>query len=361
MGADAEPVADELRAYLKDLRAYYLDRQRKIKERVQEFYFNEAKRLVKLAYSEDDWEQIRGWLYNRKSDFLPNSDNSSEDAQAQQNRENFHEFLELKYLACFFILAPMTCRPMSLAKTADGFSEYDRLFYDHNALLELELQSIQNIHLIYKLYTEKMADHVFAKNFEEAEEGLQKFMMEKGSKAERVAIFFIGHGKEEGGTMVFDKDSAENKKLVNLVNKHKRDYCIPGAVESFWLVFAQCYGHDGLEALKDEIQKEHAEGGAQTDCIDNTKGMLRLHALASDDKPKVSTKVEWYDYKETSLQLDEPPKPPTKVLTGVPEFARRPLLEKWIRTHLIPTVDEDDYQEFITECMESLSMSDEDK
>ncbi len=212
--------------------------------------------MLKVAYSEDDPDEIREWLHNRKVDFIPHNGSDSEDSdtedaafQAEVNRDKYHQLKELQDLACFFILAPV--RNTWKKKRVVGY-DYNRVYYDHQDYLEKELESVKTIiPFIGELFENKMADHVIAHNFDEAEYGVNKFIQEMGIKARRVAIFVLGHGKSEGGIIRFGDGPAENKKLVDVVKKYKRKYCIRGATESFWLVFGQCFGHVGLEAFAD--------------------------------------------------------------------------------------------------------------
>ncbi len=358
MDGDTSLTGEEFRAYLKEWRTYYLEREKEIEKGVEQFYLQEATRLVKAAYSVKDPEKIKRWLYDPEFDFVPNSDSSNEDVvfQAELTKKNHQTFTKLKDLACYFILAPLGW----LSKIKLGCIN-DRLYYQHKELLKEELQSIQRLKIITKVYEEEMGDHVFAQSFEEAEEGLEVFMKERGSKAKRVAIFVIGHGTKGTGDVKILEGSAEKETFVDAVKKCRGEYCIPGAVTSHSLVFAQCYGHVGLKKLKDKVQENHAKdleedmGGG--DCPDATLGELQVAAVATEDEPIATSSVyKWCDYREQELQLDGPTKPPRRVSTASPEQAVHEPLEMWILGHLTPPGVED---EFLTGGMESLAVSDD--
>ncbi len=361
MSADTLPTGEELKAYLEEWRTYYLhnlERQREIERRAEQFYFQEATRLVKLAYSEDDPDDIREWL-NRKYDFIAHNGSDCEDdaSQAETIRDKYDQLKELQDLACFFILAPVP--NTSMPKRVVGYDNYNRVYYDHQDYLEKELESVKKIiPFMGELFENKMADHVIAHNFDEAENGVNKFIQEMGTKARRVAIFFLGHGTTEGGIMSFGDGHIENNRLVDVVKKYKREYCIRGATESFWLVFGQCFGHVGLEELQAEVQEEHAEDAAQNDFPDGTECVLQLDALATSDKPKPSARVEWWDLIET--ELDDPAQPRTTVLKGILNFAWCKPLDRWIRTHLKSPEDESAYEEVLMDHMQGISISDEE-
>ncbi len=122
-------------------------------------------------------DKIAEWLKDPFIDYEPCANTSQGERKVVDRlREEFHKSMALEDFACYG-----TIKNRFKTKEVVG-KEYD-IPINESQTLTLELEHLKKKTVLKDLQKEGLLDHVFANTFDEVKHSLQKFMIERATKA----------------------------------------------------------------------------------------------------------------------------------------------------------------------------------